>query len=801
MRDEELDGLTKAQHDLEWSRLVEAVAARCTGPLRETLEALEVHETYEAARVALVEAAEAAELLRLDEPLPLDGIRDVRRPLARLEKQGALDGTELRAIATTLGAARALRKFLARHRDRAPALHQACSTDPTLDRLVDELERAVESDGTLADTASPELGRLRTEVANLRARIVGRLEAMLLKHADIVQDRFHTLREGRYVIPVRTDAHEKLPGIVHGTSGSGATVFVEPKAIVNQGNRLKMAQGELEREEARILGILSGRVRDRGAEVSAAVDALDRADLRHAAARLSKDLGATIPKLSRAPRMRLIDARHPLLALEGVEVVANDLELEAGGALVMSGPNAGGKTVSLKVLGLAALMARAGLPVPANEGSEAGFFSPVLTDVGDEQSLQKNLSTFSAHVTNLVSVLHASGPSAMVLLDEIATGTDPHEGAALACALVDALCQKGAALAVTTHYERLKAMAVEDPRLRNASVGFDVARMAPTFVVRRDVPGSSSALAVAQRFGMPQGVLTRAKELLPDESRTFDALVQKLESRFEELESERAQAEAARREAERLRDEAALELERRRQRDHKKLSEEGARLMEQLRQARAQLKDARKALRKSERHDEAALRKIREQLDGVGAQVEGELKDVVVAPPAAPPKDVGTPVEASEVEVGQRVYVPRLRTEVDVVEAPSKGRVRVAAGPVKLWVKVDEIRKKDAPREAAKPTASAPSAAVSRSRAPASDNTLDVRGMRVDDAISMTESFLDRMFGASEALAYILHGVGSGALRDAIREHLGQHAGQYVRSVRPGTLEEGGERMTVVQLR
>ena len=723
----------------------------------------------------------------------------MRRSLARLEKQGALDGPELRAVATTLGAARALRKFLARHQDRAPALHASCSTDPTLDRLVDELERAVEPDGTLADSASPELGRLRTEVANLRARIVGRLEAMLIKHADIVQDRFHTLREGRYVIPVRTDAHEKLPGIVHGTSGSGATVFVEPKAIVNQGNRLKMAQGELEREEARILGILSGRVRDRVAEVNAAVEALDRADLRNAAARLAKDLGATIPTLSRAPKMRLLDARHPLLALEGVDVVANDLELEAGSALVMSGPNAGGKTVSLKVLGLAALMARAGLPVPAAEGSEAGFFAPVLTDVGDEQSLQKNLSTFSAHVTNLVSVLHDAGPSAMVLLDEIATGTDPHEGAALACALVDALCDKGAALGVTTHYERLKAMAVEDPRLRNASVGFDVQRMAPTFVVRRDVPGSSSALAVAQRFGMPSRVLERARELLPDESRTFDALVQKLEARFEALEAERAQAEEARREAERLRDEAAAELERQRQRDHKKLSEEGARLMDQLRQARGQLKEVRKALRKSERHDEEALRKIREQLDGVGAQVDGELKDVVAAPPAPPPKEVGAPVEATDIEVGQRVYVPRLRTEVDVVEAPSKGRVRVAAGPVKLWVKVAEVRKKDAPREEqpAKPAA----APAPRSRGPASDNTLDVRGMRVDDAISMTESFLDRMFGASEHLAYILHGVGSGALRDAIREHLGQHAGQYVRSVRPGTVEEGGERMTVVTLR
>ncbi len=787
----------KTLHDLAWGDVSAAVAERCTGPLRERLGLVPIAETYAEAETLAREAREAHRLLELDEPLPLAGVREVGAAIDRLERGGALDGPELRGIAHTLGAARVLRRFLARQKSVAPSLYTACSTDPTLDELQAELNRAVEPDGTLSDSASPELGKLRTEVGNLRARIVARLEQLLLKHADIIQDRFHTLREGRYVVPVRTDAHEKLPGIVHGTSGSGATVFVEPRAVVTQGNRLKMAQAELDREVARILGILSGRVRDRLASVRAAVEALDRADLRHASARLAKDLGAVVPELRAEPTMKLVGAKHPLLLLDGVDVIENDLEIARGRALVLSGPNAGGKTVSLKLLGLAALMSRAGLPVPAGEGSEVGFFGPVLTDIGDDQSLEKNLSTFSAHVRNVVRVLDESGERALVLLDELATGTDPNEGAALACAIVDSLLRRGAAVALTTHYERLKAMGVEDERVRNASVGFDVEAMAPTFEVRRDVPGSSSALAVAARFGMPEVVVERARALVPEQSRTFDALVRQLEERYRALDDERQGAIAARREAEELRVKAAELLERHRARDAKKLTEEAAELMGKLRAARAELKEARRALRRDTAHDEASLRAIREQLD----RVEGAARQGEAPPEPTPEPAVGAPPSAP-LTIGQRVYVPRLKSEVTVTEAPSKGRVRVASGPVKLWVRVDEVRTLDAPAPAASEApapASSPAAPPEERRT--SDNTLDLRGMRVEDALPMAESFLDRLYGASQSVGFILHGVGSGALRDAVREHLSKHASQYVRRTRSGTVEEGGERWTVVYLR
>ncbi|MFK7989921.1 MAG: endonuclease MutS2 [Sandaracinaceae bacterium] len=787
--------LDKACADLEWGRIVRAVRERCRGPQQARLEAIVIERDFASAHGALSEAREAWLLEEQGDPLPLDGIRELGRSLERLERAGDLDGPELRAIAATLGAARALRRFLSRRRETCPELFRRCSTDPTLDDLQDELLRAVDADGTLSDTASPDLRSLRTEVANLRARIVARLEHLLLKHADIVQDRFHTVREGRYVLPIRTDAHEKMPGIVHGTSGSGASIFVEPKAIITQGNRLKMAQAQLEREEARILGILSGRVRDRVAEVNAAVEALDRADLRGAAVRLCRDLRGTFPELERASVLELQGARHPLLALDGVEVVDNDLSLEAGKGLIFSGPNAGGKTVALKVLGLAALMARAGLPVPAREGSRVGFFGTVLTDVGDDQSIEKNLSTFSAHVTNLARVLEHAGPTALVLLDELATGTDPEEGSALALAVVEGLLDAGAAAAVTTHYERLKAAALSDPRFRNASVGFSVERMEPTFRVRPDVPGSSSALAVARRFGMPESVIASAEARLPEESRTFDALVRRLEERFEALESERAAAQAARKEAEAIRDKAQQELEKARARDKKKLTQEGEKLMAQLREVRAQLKTARSELKKQSR-DAGALTAVRKQLASAAEQLQEAAPSRTLEP-----EERGSRVSASSLSIGDRVWVPRLRTEVDVVDAPSRGRLRVAAGPVKLWVRVDEVRslndKAPPPREDTPPPSPKASASLP---GPNSGNTVDVRGMRVDDALSMTEAFLDRMFGDAQPVAYVLHGVGTGALRDAVREHLPAHLTQYVASVRPATLEEGGARMTVVTL-
>jgi len=774
----------KTLDDLEWQRIVAAVAARCRGPLAARIR-LPIAETIDGAKRALDETAEVMRLLEIEERLPLDGAREVGALLDRIAREGALNAPELRDVMKTLEAARALRRFLSARKQSTEALRRACPLDPTLDRLKDELAACIEPDGTLADHASPELKRLRTETANLRARIVGKLERLLLEHADILQDRFHTLREGRYVIPVRRDAHEKVPGIVHATSASGATVFVEPRGLVAQGNRLKMALNEQEREEARILGELSELVRERLPELRAAVAAIDHADLRQASAQLGVDLGGRVLPLLEHAEMSLDDAKHPLLLLDGVDVVAADLPLREGHGMVLSGPNAGGKTVALKTMGLAALMQRAGLPVCAAEGSRLGFFSPVLTDVGDEQSIQKNLSTFSAHVRNVSSILERANRGALVLLDELATGTDPGEGGALACAVLGALLDAGAAVAVTTHYEALKAAATKDERLLNAAVGFDVERMMPTFTLHLGTPGASSALAVAARFGIGEAVIARAREVVPEQSRTFDALVRQLSAQRAELTAAHGRVTEKQERLAAQSDELEERLRKLKARGRKSVDDASAALKKELDALRDELKKTKKTLR--EKKSERAVADAKAKID---AAVEAVAKTK-----RAPVKPRGGLRRA---EVGQSVWVPQLKSRGEVLELDG-ARARVQAGALKLWVDVSALQ--EAEEEERVPRPAPPEPRPDRPPSPrSSDNTIDVRGLRVDDALSMTETFLDRTFGADEKTAYIVHGIGSGALRDAIRAHLERDA-SYVASFRSGSTEEGGDRLTIVTLK
>ena len=508
----------KSRQDLEWERLQQAVAERCRGPLRERLELVLAADLAEMTGF-LAETAEAAALLRDGEPLPLGGVPEIGEQLDRLRRGGGLDGPALAGLMSVLEAGQRLSAFLREREERVPRLRQACPVDRGLHSVWQSLQAALEPDGEIKDGASPKLGKLRLEVRRLRDRIVKKLEEIIHQPGAQLQDSLYTVREGRYVLPVRRDAQPRLTGIVHGASSSGATVFVEPGALVELGNNLVLVESELESEQKRICAELSLLAAEHWVEIDSCRAALDRADLRGASAILGRDLGGCVPRASDEQRLQLVQARHPLLVLAGGGAVANDLKLGSGEALVLSGPNAGGKTVALKLLGLCALMARAGLPIAAEEGSACGFFDGVFTDVGDEQSTAANLSTFSAHITNLTGILAKADQGTLVLLDELAGGTDPQEGAALACALLGALLDRGAAVAVTTHYHPLKALAGSDRRVRNASFNIDPHSLAPTFSLAHDVPGPSSALFVAQRFGIPGAVVENASRLLPEQTR------------------------------------------------------------------------------------------------------------------------------------------------------------------------------------------------------------------------------------------------------------------------------------------
>jgi DNA mismatch repair protein MutS2 len=807
----------KTLGDLEWGRLLSAIADRCVGPMGKDLaRSWTFAVTEEEIGTRLAEAAEAARLLAEGAPLPARDVPDVRESIDRVRVGGALTGLELRACAEALTAARALRRFLHARATALPALAMSCATDPTLDEPLAEIARCFDVDGTLSDRASPRLGELRSEYRTSRARMLTRLEDLMTRYEGILQDHFVTEREGRYVVPVRSDSHERFPGIVHATSSSGSTLFVEPRAVVPMGNRLKMLEAEVAREEIAVQARLSAQLEGVLPSFEAAAGALALADVLAAVAELARDTGLTFPRVVSEPKLDLRALRHPLLLLDALpgrpdpeglravkaRVVPSDVAIEAGRAVVVSGPNAGGKTVALKAMGLSALMVRAGLPVACDPGSVVGIFEVVLTDVGDEQNIAKNLSTFSAHVRNLAGILEETRRGALVLLDELAGGTDPREGEALAAGVLDSLCARGGAVVATTHYEGLKALALADPRFSNGSVGFDMTTMEPTFRLTLGVPGSSSALAVAKRYGMPSTVLERAERFLSREDQGFETLVKKLEAERAAVDLARQAAET--REAEAARAKALLEaeLEAAKDREKRTVSREAEALLASLRRAKEDLRAAQAKLR-GKKIDESVIREASRSIDRVASQATlgGELESVTMR---GDESSIRSPVRPEHLKRGTKVYVPRLRAEAEVLELLSGGSARVAVGPMKLTVAVEEMRAATLePRpQAPKSRGSSPrlreEGQVFEAPMQTRENTCDVRGLYTDDAVPFAMSFLDRALHEGLRVAFVIHGHGTGALRDAIRKELRQSP--YVARFRAGETGEGGDGVTVVWL-
>ncbi len=793
----------KTALDLEWGALVERIAGRTVseaGAAR--IRALSPAETRAEARDRATLTRDASELLHDGAPMPVYAVPDVAELVERLERNSVASGPELRDVIRLLTAEKALRAFLAQHRGEHPVLAARLATSSSLDALREELSHAIDDEGEVLDRASPELGRARKRAAELRRELSARLSESMNRYADVLRDKFYTEREGRFVLPVRADAHLRVDGIVFGSSASGGTLYVEPKEITDVSNRRHVADAEVEREVARVLGALSISARARVDELRVAREAVTLADVLMALARFGEAAEAIVVDVDDGSDIRLDGMRHPLLIGAGTQVVPIDLRLSRGQGLVISGPNAGGKTVALKCLGLAIWMARAGVPIPADPTSRVGWFEPVLTDIGDEQSLARSLSTFSAHAARLSSyiaradaALHAAPPggTTLVLLDEIAAGTDPDEGAALAAAVLERLVTAGAAIAITTHYERLKQLAASDPRFENASVGFDFATMSPTYRVTLGVPGASSALAVAARYGIPADVVARAQALIPETHLAREALLAEVETDRTRAAAElRAAEEDARVQAE-LRRELEEEVKYVRERERARLAREGSELTARVREARDKLRDATTRL-KSGDVDREALKEIEKAVNAAGREVAiGSALDATLREPSK--AAVPSP---ERLAVGATVFVPKLRTHAEVIEAPARGQVRVAAGGMKLTLRLDELslsttqpqKQKKKPRPVAPP--------VRRDATPVRTDsiTCDVRGLRVEEALERVDVFVDRLLSQGEPAGFILHGHGTGALKAAIREHLG--ANPLIAKARPAEDDQGGDAFTVL---
>ncbi|MDB4931631.1 MAG: hypothetical protein JWM10_4115 [Myxococcaceae bacterium] len=801
---------TKSIHDLEWPALTAHLAARAqSAQAQQRASELAPSDTLDEARERMRRTAEALRAARDGDPIPNGPLPDVTDALLRIDRVAEVTALELYQVREVIRTAHTIRRWSQSRKAAMPALAAALNSDPALDRLLATLDQAIDPDGTLADRASADLARCRRQVHDMRGRVVARLEEFMAKYAAVLQDRFYTLRDGRYVLPVRSDSHIRVPGIVHGSSGSGATLFIEPRPVVLLGNQLKVLTAEMEREEARVLMELAERCRNEIRGLEEAHEACVTADLLGAIVGLAIDLKAEAIEPEAEPVLDLRRARHPLLALTPAGVVPNDLALRSGKVLVVSGPNAGGKTVALKTLGLAAMMVRAGLALPVQEGSRVGWFDPVFCDVGDDQSLARNLSTFSAHVSNLAEVLRGVRPGSLVLLDELAGGTDPEEGSALAAAVLETLAARGAAVAVTTHYELLKTLAVRDDRFVNASVGFDLATMAPTFAVTMGVPGASSALAVARRFGVPEDVVERARGLLPEHAGSREDVLRRLQDEERGARLARAAVEDESRSITALRVELEAEKHALRAKERERLSREGSELAGLLRRAREELRDVQAKLRRKKVTEED-VREAERSVNEVAkvAALDGALgRGLELLKPAGTGRRAA---KEEELRPGVKVYVPRLGNMVEVLEAPSRGQLRVAAGALKLMVAVDEVQLAPSAGDeggAAEGGRGRDRSATAAAEAPGEmertlrvdSNTCDVRGLRADDALGMVDTFLDRVLGMGSTSGYVLHGHGTGALKIAVREHLKRSP--WVRGSRAADPEDGGDAFTVFWLK
>ena len=747
-------------------------------PSRELAEAIApVAELRDAQRLQ-EETAAARTLLRALPSAGTAGARDYRDALRRARLGGALDPEQLIAVADTVRAAQKLFEDVHPYAPLAALARYARPPRP----LAEAIEHAIAGTGEVLDRASPRLGSLRQELRAAQSRLQQRLDGLLRSPelARALQEQIVTQRGGRYVVPVKSELRGSVKGIVHDQSASGATVFIEPLEILEANNALREAELAEQNEVRRILDELSRRVEREADELDAVLSALARIDLVLAKAQLADALDCEEPVLDGDGHLDLIAARHPLLVAQGTAVVPIDVRLGTDfRALVVTGPNTGGKTVTLKTIGLFVLMAACGLHVPASRGTRVPVVRRVFADIGDEQSIAQSLSTFSSHLRNVVATLAEAERGDLALLDELGAGTDPDEGAALAMAVLETLLARGVLVAATTHYPELKAFALNTPGVSNASVEFDAETLRPTYRVHVGLPGASNAFAIASRLGLDGGVLERAESHLSELHRSLERTLREAERRRTELASALEDARVASEDARRATADA--------EREAAKIRDDAERALRRARtEADELLLQTRRALRQAEQaRDKAAQRNLideaRKALDDAERARESHADE-----PAAPARTV-------PIAVGSPVLVEGVSEPGRLIAIDDRGMADVAAGPLRLRVPASSLR--EAPAADEPLLSSRPHVAGS---APAVPLQLDVRGARAEEALAVLDRYLNDAAVAGIDRLRIVHGKGTGALRAAVREMLSSHP--LVRAHEPASQSEGGDGATIVRL-
>lgn len=787
---------------LELDKILEMLASHATCADAKSLALSLTPQTDLYLAQALLKQTEDAHMLlaRFGGPA-FGGLHNVNNALQRAAAGGMLTMRELLEIAEVLRVIRSLSEWRSRSEGVETCLDNFFHALMPNKFLEERILNAILSEDEMADGASPTLQDIRRKIRAASSRVRDRLDQMIRspRYQKFLQEPIVTQRNGRFVVPVKNENRGEVPGLVHDTSSSGATVFIEPMGVVEANNEIKVLQSKERDEIDRILTELSAEAGSFADSIKASYECAVELNLIFAKAQLAYEMKAAPPLLNDEGVIELRRARHPLIAKE--KVVPTDIRLgETFDTLVITGPNTGGKTVSIKTVGLLTLMAMCGLMIPVADQSRISIFTHVLADIGDEQSIEQSLSTFSAHMTNIISILHQADAHSLVLIDELGAGTDPVEGAALAMAILEQLHQQGAKIAATTHYAELKAYALQTPRVENGCCEFDVATLRPTYRLLIGVPGRSNAFAISERLGMGSEVVDRARELVSAENTRFEDVVESLEKSHQALEQEREDARAQRAEAETIRQKAEEQLksvDKLREREMEQASTQAMRIVEQARrESQAFLMELEKLKKEKEKNQNLAdlARRAKSQMKQ-HANAMAEVTNPVVAPVI----DDADYVLPRPLQVGDAVLIADLDKQATVLTLPDKnGNVEVQAGPLKTRVKLQSLRLLNAKQR--KNQSKSRTVRRSDSIAQTSVKTsCDLRGKTVEEALLDLDQFLDDcvMTGLNECT--IIHGKGTGALRGAVQKHLRAHP--MVKGYRLGTYGEGEDGVTMVTLK
>ena len=808
----------KTLHTLEYPKILDRLASYTAfSASADRARALRPSRDIEEVLRRQAETREALQLQTTHSDLTIGGARDVRAQVELARRGGVLEPGELLDVKYTLTAARTLVRTFERLVTQAPHLSEITSRMTIPPGVIEAVTRVLSERGEVLDSASEKLATTRRELRITYERLMTKLQRLISdsRNTPYLQEALITQRDGRYVVPLRSEFKGRIKSIVHDQSASGATLFVEPIAVVELNNQYRELQLAERDEIRRILTELSYLVGSNGESILYTVEVIADLDLALACGKFAEDLGATEPviKIIRTKPwsepnkenphpgsvIRLFQARHPLL--DPKTVVAVDVELdEKTYALIITGPNTGGKTVILKTVGLLALMAQSGLHIPAHSGSEISLFEEIYADIGDEQSIEQSLSTFSGHITNIKRILEKANRRSLVILDELGAGTDPTEGAALARALLSHLLQRGITTLVTTHHPELKAFAHATPGVVNASVEFDLRTLQPTYHLTIGLPGRSNALAIAQRLGLPKMIIQDARsELSPDDVRAED-LLNEIHQQREIARQSRSAADRARSQAENLRNNLNRQLDTIEDERRKVLEATRAEAEAEVRALQDEIREVRKALARA-RQPVEALEQVEEKIEQLEETIEKPVERVL--------PDLVLP-ERRAVRLGDKVRLRTLGTQ-GIVTALSEEDVEVSVGMLRVRTRMVDLELGGQSLDLEK---SRSSGGVLKSQAAMRDSPepvrrleenlpaspgmeLDLRGQRAEDALDALEHYLDSAYMAGMPFVRIIHGKGTGRLREVVRSTLSQH--EHVKSFESGGEKEGGDGVTVVK--